>query len=67
MKQFLASHITCPHCGANTDIDIDASNGDQEFYESCSQCCKDIHIRLHLNEVTDTLEVFIDADDEQVF
>ena len=59
--------IACPHCGHHLHITLDASNGDQDFFEECPNCCHDIHINLHLNDLDRTLDVNILSDDEQVY
>ncbi|MBY6185445.1 CPXCG motif-containing cysteine-rich protein [Marinobacter hydrocarbonoclasticus] len=57
--------ITCPHCGYHTRVQIDSSGGDQEFFEDCSACCSPIHLRLHIDELEQKVQLFVDADDEQ--
>lgn len=59
--------IVCPHCGNHLHIVLDASNGDQDFFEECPNCCHDIHINLHLDDLHRTLDVIILSDDEQVY
>ncbi|GAA4880852.1 CPXCG motif-containing cysteine-rich protein [Ferrimonas pelagia] len=58
-------NIICPHCGHHTRVDVDSSGGDQEFYQDCSACCSPIHLRLHIDELHQQVQLFIDADDEQ--
>lgn len=64
MINFYEATITCPHCASHTDVALDASNGDQDFYEDCSQCCHPIHIKLHRNELTNKLEVSVNSDED---
>lgn len=59
--------IKCPHCGHHLHIMLDASNGDQDFFDECPNCCHDIHIKLHLDDLHRTLNVSIISDDEQVY
>ena len=59
--------ISCPHCGHHQHITIDASNGDQDYYEDCRICCNPIHYRLHLLNHLHKVELFIDSDDEQIY
>lgn len=33
----------------------------------CMACCNPIHLRLHRDEARDCLQLFVDADDEQMF
>ena len=36
--------ITCPHCGEEIEIVIDASEAMQSYIEDCSVCCRPIAI-----------------------
>ena len=46
MIEYISKRIVCPHCGHHTRVELDASQGDQEFYEDCMACCNPIHLRL---------------------
>lgn len=35
MIEYTSKRIVCPHCGHHTRVELDASQGDQEFYEDC--------------------------------
>ncbi|NKF52688.1 CPXCG motif-containing cysteine-rich protein [Shewanella sp. WXL01] len=59
--------ISCPHCGHHQHINIDTSLGDQEYYDDCRVCCNPIHMRMHIDEAQNRVELFIDSDDEQVY
>ena len=59
--------ISCPHCGSMIDISLDASSGDQDYYESCSVCCRDIHMHMHINEARHRIELSVGSDNEQYF
>lgn len=59
--------IACPHCGHHQHISIDASSGDQDYYDDCRICCNPIHLRLHVDETRRTIEIYIDSDDEQIY
>ncbi|BDM64436.1 CPXCG motif-containing cysteine-rich protein [Shewanella sp. NFH-SH190041] len=59
--------IACPHCGHHQYIPVDASNGDQDYFEDCRICCNPIHLRLHLDDAQRSIELYIDADDEQFY
>ena len=39
MIEYTSKRIVCPHCGHHTRVELDASQGDQEFYEDCMACC----------------------------
>ncbi|NRA62432.1 MAG: CPXCG motif-containing cysteine-rich protein [Psychrobium sp.] len=67
MDSVQAKTIICPHCGHHTHIDLDASNGDQNYYDECTNCCQELHLVTHVNEDDDVLEVKVDADDEQFY
>ncbi|BEU03275.1 CPXCG motif-containing cysteine-rich protein [Agarivorans sp. OAG1] len=67
MKNYVEKMISCPTCGHHTPLIMDASNGDQDFYEDCRVCCNPIHCRLQVDESNDKLLAFVDADDEQYF
>lgn len=67
MKEYGQHSIECPHCGNHTFIDVDISAGDQDEYQDCANCCNPIHIKVHINEVLNKVEIHIDADDEQIF
>lgn len=56
--------INCPHCGHHIHVLLDASNGDQDYYEDCPACCNAIHIDFHLDETTDNIELQV-SDDQQ--
>lgn len=59
--------ITCPHCGGHFMHTVDPSNGEQEYYEDCPDCCNAIHLRLVIDEARNKLRLYVDADDEQVY
>ncbi|MBB1267901.1 CPXCG motif-containing cysteine-rich protein [Shewanella sp. SR44-3] len=65
--QLLNRAISCPYCGHSQNVDIDASGGDQDDYYDCRICCNPIHMRLHLDESRKCAQLYIDADDEQIY
>ncbi len=67
ISQVKHTRIECPHCGHHLTIDLDASNGDQDFFEECPNCCHDIHVNLHLDDLNHSLQVSIASDDEQYY
>ncbi|MCF2859533.1 CPXCG motif-containing cysteine-rich protein [Pseudoalteromonas sp. SMS1] len=67
MKQLYHQRISCPHCGHHIFIDLDTSEGDQDYYEDCAACCNPIHLNMHIDEAINKLELRIDSDDEQIF
>lgn len=67
MRDFISKTIICPHCGHHTQVDLDATQGDQDFFDECLACCNPIHLRLHVDAEHDRLQLFVDADDEQIF
>lgn len=59
--------IDCPHCGHPLHLDLDCSNGDQDYIEDCSNCCNPIHLNMHIDEVHRKIELSVSADDEQFY
>ncbi|NRA85159.1 MAG: CPXCG motif-containing cysteine-rich protein [Gammaproteobacteria bacterium] len=59
--------IQCPHCGHQTHIEVDSTNGDQDYYEECANCCQELHIKTHIDEVKQKVDLSFDADDEQFY
>lgn len=67
MKEFANRTILCPHCGHYIVTQVDASNGEQNYYEDCSACCHSIHFKLVEDALHNKYELFVDGDDEQLF
>lgn len=67
MRDFFQRNVSCPHCGQHTELAIDSSQGDQDYYEDCTACCNPMHVVITRNELQDKVEVRVDADDEQIF
>lgn len=59
--------IRCPFCGHPTHITVDVSGDDQDDVEDCSNCCNPIHITTHKDDLHRTVQVTVDADDEQYY
>lgn len=59
--------ICCPHCGHHLFITLDTTLGDQDYYDDCPACCKEIHLNMHIDEYYQKVQLAIDSDDEQVF
>lgn len=59
--------IECPHCGHHLHLTLDTSAGDQDYYDECPACCRDIHLNMHIDEYQQKIQLAVDADDEQVF
>ena len=66
-KDITHQKIDCPHCGHHVFVDLDISRGDQNYYESCTVCCRDIHLNMHIDEYHQKIQLAIDSDDEQIF
>ena len=62
-----ATTIECPHCGHPMHLDIDFSNGDQDYFEECPNCANEIHLNMHIDELHKKLDVSISGDDEQLY
>ncbi|MEH6394701.1 CPXCG motif-containing cysteine-rich protein [Pseudoalteromonas sp.] len=67
MQNHLSQRISCPHCGHHIHITLDASDGDQDYFEDCSACCNPIHFNMHIDYAINKVELHIDSDDEQIF
>ena len=61
------TEIVCPHCGHHHHIELDCSNGDQDYIEDCSNCCNPIHLNMHLDEVNRKVELNVSSDNEQIY
>ncbi len=59
--------ITCPHCGHPMRVEVDYSNGDQDYYEDCANCCNPVHLNLHIDDLRHKVAVAISGDDEQLY
>lgn len=59
--------VSCPHCGHPVHLDLDCSNGDQDYIEDCTNCCNPIHLNLHLNELHRKVELSVISDNEQIY
>ena len=38
--------LYCPYCGENIEILVDRSEGDQDWIEDCSVCCRPIELSV---------------------
>lgn len=59
--------IKCPNCGHNIRIALDASEGDQDYYDECPACCREMHLNLHVDEYRQKIQLTVNSDDEQIF
>jgi transcription elongation factor Elf1 len=59
--------ISCPHCGHHLHVTLDSSAGDQDYYDECPSCCKEIHFNMHIDEYRQKIQLAVDSDDEQIF
>lgn len=59
--------IQCPHCGHRVHLMLDPTNGDQDYYEDCSNCCNPIHLQLRVDEIHKQVQLSVDSDDEQIY
>lgn len=67
MRDYKERDISCPHCGQRITIALDLSAGSQEFYDDCPACCNAIHLNMQIDTQHRTVNLFVDADDEQIF
>lgn len=59
--------ISCPHCGHHMHIDLDYSNGNQDYFDECPNCCNEVHISMSLDETRKKIDICVMSDDEQVY
>lgn len=59
--------IRCPYCGHTTHLDLDCSNGDQDYIDECANCYAPIHLNLHLNLINRKVELSVSSDNEQFY
>lgn len=59
--------IECPHCGHHIHVSLDASAGDQDYYEECPACCMEMHLNLHIDEYYKKIQLAVASDNEQYF
>jgi hypothetical protein len=55
--------VSCPYCGEMIDVVIDASAGEQDYYEDCSVCCRPIRFCL-LTGMDGSMYVDVKREDE---
>ncbi len=67
MNNYTEKRVECPHCGYHISMTLDATNGNQEFYDDCPACCHAIHLNMQVDHVTEEIKLTVDADDEQIF
>ena len=65
--RYINKTISCPHCGHHQHLNIDATAGDQDYYEDCRVCCNPIHMTMHIDESRLKVELYVDSDDEQIY
>ena len=54
--------LRCPYCGEQTEVLVDDSAGDQQYYEDCSVCCRPMYCTLNCADGACRLEVRRDDD-----
>ncbi|GAB3016576.1 CPXCG motif-containing cysteine-rich protein [Bowmanella dokdonensis] len=59
--------IDCPQCGHSLHLLLDYSQGDQDYFEECANCCHSIRITMHVDEERKKLTYRVNADDEQYY
>ncbi|WP_448249892.1 CPXCG motif-containing cysteine-rich protein [Thalassotalea agariperforans] len=63
-KDITEQRIECPHCGHHLFLSLDISGGDQDYYDECPACCRDIHLNMHIDEYRQTIQLAVNSDDE---
>jgi ribosomal protein S27AE len=59
--------IECPHCGHLIHLALDASEGDQDYYDECPACYMEMHLSLHIDEYHQKILLGVGSDNEQFF
>ncbi len=67
LQELKEQRITCPHCGHHLFVMLDTTLGDQDYYDECPACCKEIHYNMHIEKKKKKVQLAVDSDDEQVF
>ncbi|HHQ4929096.1 TPA: CPXCG motif-containing cysteine-rich protein [Aeromonas hydrophila] len=57
----------CRYCPTDSTTTEMSHNPSKYAIPPCMACCNPIHLRLHRDEARDCLQLFVDADDEQMF
>jgi len=55
--------IECPYCAEQIEIVVDASNGQQQYIEDCSVCCRPIYLTVSVSDRRDIQVQVLDEDD----
>ncbi|MBV2127550.1 MULTISPECIES: CPXCG motif-containing cysteine-rich protein [Arsukibacterium] len=63
----LTKTISCPFCGHPVHVDVEVTDDDQDYIEDCSNCCNPIHLKVHKDIQHHSVQIFVDADDEQYY
>jgi transcription elongation factor Elf1 len=56
--------ITCPYCGESFICVIDASAGNQSYYEDCEICCRPILFHTEIDSDGDLIGLTTYRDDD---
>ncbi len=62
-RELYTMTITCPNCGENVQILIDAEDDGDTYIEDCQVCCSPINITVTIDE-REQLMVQAHSDDE---
>ncbi|MBD3422195.1 MAG: CPXCG motif-containing cysteine-rich protein [Chitinivibrionales bacterium] len=54
--------VQCPCCWQSSDIVIDDTVENQEYYEDCEICCRPMHIQVA--RIDDKIEVVANSEDD---
>jgi len=67
LQELKELRISCPHCAHHLFVTLDTTSGDQDYYDECPSCCKEMHLNMHIDEYNQKIQLAIDSDDEQIF
>ncbi len=56
--------VACPYCGESFAAVIDASAGDQSYYEDCEVCCRPILFRIEADSDGNVLNIITLREDD---
>lgn len=46
MQALESVSLQCPYCGENIEVLVDRSEGDQDWIEDCSACCRPMELSV---------------------
>ncbi len=59
----MLANVDCPYCGESFDAVVEPLDGDQQYIEDCSVCCRPIEFSVNALD-TDNITVTTQRDDD---